>query len=267
MNKYQSAYFVNGMQRSGNHAIINWMQKQMTVPVTFLNNREPWLEDKPIVFDKDKLVEDGNLIVSYEDIDLRGISRNKALSDHMRSREAEFGEYDDRYDILILRDPFNLFASRFYGVMNNKKIRMQGSKFYQHKMSQKTFNSIELWKSHAKIFLKAMDSNDSKFVTISFNAWFQNKQYRKKRAKELGIEFTDAGINDVPVAGTNSSSFDARKFDGSAQKMNVLKRWEVAAKDQRYRKLFKDDDEIFELSERIFGKIKGIDKLRQRRYK
>jgi len=75
----------------------------------------------------------------------------------------------------------------------------------------------------------------------------------------LGLEFTDKGLEFVPVFG-EGSSFDKRKLDGKAQQMNVFERWRSYIDHDQYRSIFKDF-EIVDLSEEIFGHIAGTEAL------
>lgn len=255
--KHDRAYFISGMQRSGNHAVIHWIIQQSNKPVTFLNNREPWREDKDLILKKDKIKKNGNLIVSYEDVDYENIEMKK-LQSFMKKREKEFGSYNHRYDVIILRDPFNLFASRLFAILNNPKIRKKGADYFKRKMNQKLEDSVRVWKNYAKLFISLSIEERQDIVLVNYNEWFKSKDYRQIKSEFLGLQFTDKGINDVPESGTRRSSFDDSAFDGKAQDMKVLDRWKQARDNDRYRKLFKDD-EMTKLSEKIFGPIEGTE--------
>lgn len=80
------------------------------------------------------------------------------------------------------------------------------------KSGNKNFNSI-MYHTHANI----------NFYTIYFDEWFINKDYRIKITNDLKLNFNDKGLNDVYSNGR--SSFDEFRYDGKAQKMDVLNRW------------------------------------------
>jgi hypothetical protein len=117
-----------GMSRSGNHAIINWIIRQAAGRLCFLNCAEP--KSNPFASAR-RLVHGAPYIVNYDGFDIaaerRGILSRKAYLLHsyedcflgtVNSRsfavchEAWVGASCRRVDVLILRDPFNLFASR-----------------------------------------------------------------------------------------------------------------------------------------------------------
>lgn len=123
---------VIGMSRSGNHAIINWIIQQVKGRYCFLNCVEPktnpFCTSRPLSHDITYLTnydefdltaeQEGlfsvkdYLIYSYEDCFL-----GMVCGDEFEERHDEFvGCSRRRIDILILRDPFNLFAGmRFDG--------------------------------------------------------------------------------------------------------------------------------------------------------
>ena len=77
----------------------------------------------------------------------------------------------------------------------------------------------------------------------------------------LGIEPKDKDIvNEIPETGAGSS-FDKMDYQGKAQQMKVLKRWEEFKDDSWFKGLF--DKEIFRLSEEIFGKMEDTECLQR----
>jgi hypothetical protein len=88
-------------------------------------------------------------------------------------------------------------------------------------------------------------------VFLSYNDWFSDREYREKKAFELGIdEFTDAGLEEVPMNGTGSS-FDFREKAGKAQSMKVLERWKAMYRNPMFRK--HHTGYVDQLSRQIFG--------------
>nr|WP_293093744.1 hypothetical protein [Okeania sp. SIO2F4] len=118
------------MRRTGNHAIINWMRKRHHGEVWHLNKvpvkRNPYrflYEHYP----QEKLRREASgdflkkdcLIYSYEDYELEQIASQSFENKH----DIYLGKSAVRYDVLILRDPFNLMASRLkkdYMTVRNK---------------------------------------------------------------------------------------------------------------------------------------------------
>jgi len=218
-----------GLCRSGTHAVIYWMLGQSEDPKEFFNNQKLYG-----TCSARKVTGDYKLaIVGHEDYNI------PKRSPYMCNEEKRFGKVDKRTSVIIMRDPYNLFASR----LGHKIIRQLTIK------NRKKF--IKIWKNWGREFL-----GDTKHVPnklgISFNQWFSDKSYRQKIAQHLGIPFNDTNINKLSLHG-RGSSFDKKRFANDAHKMNVLGRWKHMVNDNTYMRIFQDK-EIIEISDRIFGK-------------
>jgi len=104
----------------------------------------------------------------------------------------------------------------------------------------------ELWKTYAHEYLRSTQ-HLPEIIPWNYNRWFVDLEYRKSLSAALGLEFTDAGKE---VVGRWGSSFDDRRFDGSASRMKVLERWNKLKQNPDYLDLF--DEELVELSRQIF---------------
>jgi hypothetical protein len=252
---------VIGMSRSGNHAIIQWIMHQTTGRVCFLN----CTEGKCNPFQTARVMDDGRvfeanyrlnlereqqgqfsrkdyLIFSHED----GYLGRSCSREFEQNHDAWVGSSRQRYDVLILRDPFNLFASRLRQLWRFVTLPI----------------SVRIWKQHAREFLGETTRLRHNPLRISYNRWRSDPAYRQQIATHLNLNFTDEGIHDV-VSCNGGSSFDGLNYNGKAGRMKVLERWNHYADDSSFRELF--DDEVFELSERIFGVMPGTEALRRRR--
>lgn len=249
---------VVGMSRSGNHAILNWIYLQAEGSRCFLNCVEP----KTNPFTSARPMDDGQsvwtsnedldlaeeaagrlspkdwLIYSYEDCFLGMVTH----ADFENHREAYLGRSAQRTDVLILRDPFNLFASR---------LRAQ-----YDRVTPAT--AVRIWKQHANEYLGRRRYLPRHRVAISFNRWADDADYRRELAQQLQLRFTDAGFEEVTPTG-GGSSFDGRKFSGRASRMKVLERWKKCADDEQY--LSTLDPEMLSLSRSIFGEIPGTEAI------
>jgi len=98
---------------------------------------------------------------------------------------------------------------------------------------------------------------------INYNSWHESKQYRQKIALDLGLHFTDFGFLIVPWMGGpgGSSSFTRKEFDGRANEMEVLTRWKTYANNDNFKRLFKQNMHLVEMSNEIFGEIPGTQEL------
>lgn len=245
-----AVYRVVGMSRSGNHAIIHWILRQLSGRWCFLNCAEPGTNpfetarpmDNGAVhlssdpgFDPQRAAAgerrpNDHLLLSHEDVFLRPLFKPQA--------EREFAQFLGGWhhfiDILILRDPFNLFASRRRSGLNT--------------VSRAT--EFRIWKQHARAFLGKSKGVPRSLVAISYNRWASDAAYREALAARLGLDFTDEGIDQI-VQCLGGSSFDGLAFDGQATRMPVLDRWRHYAADADFRTMF--DAETRALAEEAFG--------------
>ncbi|MGK7889063.1 MAG: hypothetical protein AB4042_06985 [Leptolyngbyaceae cyanobacterium] len=240
-----------GLQRSGNHGVINWIIAQEKSRICHINGvfpeANPWNKNWGISYHdfeywpgkRDEVgafVAKNMLICSYE---------NRALTDIFSSSHPELKYYVGRslskYTILVLRDPYNTFASWFKSGWEVTPL------------------ILELWKDYAKEFLGITHYLPEKKVLVNFNRWFQEQDYRQQISTQLGLQFSDVGLAKVSHHG-GGSSFDKQSFQGNTREMKLLGRFQAFAQDKHFIELFKDQ-EICDLSEQIFGQIPGVDVL------
>lgn len=233
-------YKVVGLGRSGNHAIINWIAYHFKEEeVLLMNNIDPNEEifsNKNIHTSNKKLSRIGNhkpfiknsidkdpinyecLLYTYEDRNLFDIPKN------------------DNSTIFILRDPYNLTASR----INNKY-------YYRLSIDDKY---IDYLKQYLREFSGKTNIIENK-ILVNYNEWFVSKEYRISISEKLDLEFSDAGYGKMSEHGKGSS------FDGvveDASNLDVLNRWNKYKNNSIFKKIAKDE-EINELSGQIFGNI------------
>lgn len=253
-----------GMSRSGNHAIINWIISQLPGRYCFLNCAEPkqnpFTTARPLrepgesyrtnIPEFDLFSEQSGqfsvkdyLLYSYEDCFLGGLNHPQFRT----NRERWIGRSGEVYSLLILRDPFNLFASRIRAGL------LLGH--YTHGTKPiSIYNLRRIWKQHAREFLGEKNYLRRR-VLINFNRWSEERPYRESITEQLGIPFTDKGFKSVSdVAG--GSSFDGLRLMGRANQMKLQSRWRAYETDERYWELF--DDELVDLTRRIFGPIEPV---------
>jgi hypothetical protein len=250
---------VCALQRSGHHPVIQWMLINSGVPTCFLNDCTP--QSNPYLTANlscsllpglDLASERAGqwarktlLLCSYEDQDLERVYPS-SFDDTMRRW---IGSAANVTNILILRDPFNLIASKYRWVVH-------GTQW------QPTMDSLlalpTLWKTYAKEFLGLTSHVPRPVVRISYNQWFVDAAYRRTLAKTLGLSLADEGRDMIARWGPNlwGDSIDNLTYDGRATEMKVLERWRHFAHDARYRSLV-SDPELIELSTAIFGPIAG----------
>ena len=254
---------VAGLKRTGNHAIIYWIEEQekLSKQCCVLNNVK--VNENPYRYKYQNLKyyfpqhqwainhykkqSQGNfilrdcLVYSYEDYSLPKIFSNHFEKKH----DLYLGKALKRYDVIILRDPFNWFASRLK------------SNFLEVKNYH--LNLQNIWLQYAKEFLGKTKYLQHNKICINYNLWVKDIDYRREIASKLDLEFTDTGINKVSSLG-GGSSFDNISLDGQANKMNVETRWMHYLDDSYYKKLI-NNQEILEYSAKIFGNIAGTETL------
>ena len=237
---------VIGLRRSGNHAIINWIRKQHTGEVWHLNNivvsenpyrllYETYLRDHLRREALGDFVKKDCLIYSYEDYSLEQILDREFEKKH----DLYLGKSSTRYDLLILRDPFNLLASR----LKKDYLEVKGD----------NQTVISLWIAYAKEYLGETNFLINNKVCVNYNQWFVDVNYRQQLAEQLNCQFSDAGINQVKGHG-GGSSFEGKEFDGKGTTMDVLNRHKKFEDNPDYQNLLKNE-ELLDYSRRIFGHI------------
>ncbi len=259
-----------GLSRSGNHAIINWIIRQIDGSYCFLNCTEPkhnpYLSTRPLNsdgktyrtnlpdFDLEKeqqgaFSQKDCLLYNHEDCFLGPFNS----SVQKEEREQWTGFSGEKKDILILRDPFNLFASRIKAGLILGHHTEHGTK----PISPLTLK--RLYKQHAREYLgkKKYLKNT---VRVNFNFWTTDEAYRRKLAAELDLDFSDTGFQEVSET-AGGSSFDGTRLSGKAVKMDLGNRWKKYADRDEFWALF--DEEILELTTEIFGNIPPVKYARE----
>jgi len=262
----QKEICIVGMRRSGNHAVLNWIRAQQPGDTCLLNNvaagtnpyryksdnllrYHPEHYKQAEVYRRQangELVKRDCLIYSYEDWSLAQIVQPR----FERNRELYIGKSSKQFDLLVLRDPFNLFASRLK----------------QNFVATKTKNlpMVEMWLEYAKEFVAESRYLKRRRVCVNYNRWFADVDYRRALAAQLEMPFSDAGLNTISAFGGGSSfdgTGDRNGLAKSASALDVTNRWRQFEDDPNFRQLF-DSDELWHYSTHIFGELPGTDNLR-----
>ena len=169
------------------------------------------------------------LVLSYEDVDLE----NPRLHLFLETADRKVGTSGARSQVLILRDPYNLFAS----LMKKGYMTATSAQFY-----------VRLWKQHARHFESGRDAAGRPLVMVNYNAWTSDPAYRIETGRRLGFETDGTAYMGVPVYGGGSS------FEGiaaSAESLSTGDRWMSFVNDAGYRSLF--DDEVRQMARDIFA--------------
>ena len=141
---------------------------------------------------------------------------------------------DEGYDILVIRDISNWMADYvicYDGEGLDKYNPSYRDDPYANLIDSKKYLDIRylfsLYHKHAEIFLKP----PSKLITILFNKWIVDKEYRKSISYQLGFEFVDI------------------KTDFT----DMLYSWEKFTDSIAFWENFLNCKDTFQLSKKIFG--------------
>ena len=248
----RTEFCVAALQRSGHHAIINWISENSSGPACFLNNCSPGVDPFLMCTEAQRieLAPRNLLIYNYED---RALA-DAFSPDFLSNRTRWFGAQGKSIYILVLRDPFNNFASKYRWAIN-------GTKWTPH-MSWVVHELPQLWKSYAREFLGLTNFMPAPKLCINYNRWFIDLDYRRQVSRRLGLVSAEKGLTEVAKWGPNTwgDSFDNLQFEGRAHEMKVLERWRHFADDAVFKQLFQDR-ELCDLAEAIFGVIPGTESL------
>ena len=288
---------VVGQMRNGNHAIIDWIRGLYpNRSVCFLNNIrhgnsdpfkafaqiETYNIDKQSDIEALRNTKKDILIYSYEDndtLEAAGIDIIRSVFDKAfeKNREYYLGKSKHHFDILIIRDPFNSFASRL------TLLRKRGGDGAGGLTNLQTIK--ENWKAIAKKVVQIEEKGDGGMMVINYNKWISDETYSKSLSRRLMGSYWKKSLDDIAPYG-GGSSFDhsnikklrvrdlflkwykllsmrrllhaksnfKRFFIRPKTPHEFLTRWRAMAYDKEFRGLFEDRD-IFELSEAIFGEI------------
>ena len=226
---------VFAIRRSGQHAIIEWLAGHFPGEVLIQNNAAYLLDtDVRLLREGQTSIRDA-YIFNIESEDLEGAPQK--IDENVWKTKRGFSSRTDR--ILILRDPYNMVASRVktwgYGPIWN----MDAAK------------DAALWKRHAAEFLGRGQAFSVPPVRISYNEWFKSQSYRAAASAALGLAFTDHHIEKIAWTGSSFDGFDKAK---DARTMDVLGRWKAYLDDPAYAPCFQDL-ELRDLADEIFGDL------------
>jgi len=212
----RTLWIIAGMRRSGIHAVVNWIKAAIDTtgePHVLLNNVHlPVLNSKEsnVIFSKSFASSDSaneHVLVVFEDKRLRRIIGSPLLQ--------RIGG-DRRKHLVVLRDPYNLVASRLQRTRHRRNRDTNPRRVAQ------------LWPDHAK--------HDETWTRCVYNQWFVEESYRKQMATALELPTCPPLPTRIARAG-RGSSFDGVRYDGRPSEMPVLDRWRKFADDQQYHQL------------------------------
>lgn len=218
-----------GLRRSGNHAVIDWI----------FGHCKSWIHYNNCVLHEDGGAESASYVAqSTPEYAEKGVFYSLA----------SFEDYDLSYieehlsepRVLLLRDPFNMFASRLQNVRNfNKK---EDATFCC--LDMVSDRGFEMWKRYARAFLE-----NNQFVKIDFNRWFSSVDYRQDTSNRLGFTFSDKKFG---------SKRGWRHSGGSSfgSKPDPLNSYKNLSEDEEYLSLF--DEETLDLCRQVGYEVPNL---------
>ena len=182
---------VLGLQRSGNHAIVNWLES--LYPAALHLNEQPhgFFEDaESVVSTRAALGRTPCVIVSFEDA--VGVSKlqGEAFLGNVRRLDPEDFPGHACHVLHILRDPYNCWASRV-------KARESGKL-----SSSRRFEDFRRdWLDLARLAVRDPES------VLLYHAWHGSRAYREAACARLGGAYAEHTLREVRGEG-GGSSFD-----------------------------------------------------------
>lgn len=242
------SYHVWGIRRSGNHAIIGWILKHVGAPFVHFNDiQDPhnlltpsgvhvagvpaWRYKRGLLRKVRHYLPARNRATfagSDPSVDYEGLATLPWLSCRVFSYEDKAlvnssdasnvaMPGDVRRTVLVLRDPFNLFAS------------LLKTGWFSERLDELP----RIYASHAEEFLRRHDTG---VIGINYNEWFQDPAYRICVARRLGFETDGSPYDDVPPNG-GGSSFSGRDYRGQGSRMDVTGRWRDVIEHTHFQRL------------------------------
>ncbi|MEQ9261510.1 MAG: hypothetical protein RIG84_20670 [Roseovarius sp.] len=225
---------VFGMRRSGNHAIINWLQRNAPGGgAVFFNNCVPGKNpfrsfamvevngrrrpgragDDPASF-ATQAGDGAAVIFSYEDA-MPNETRKRAVSGDID--EAAIG-----HEIVICRSFLNWSASLV------KKLRPNPS----YTPARRTAIVLRAVETYGKMLELVLEAEALGLTVIQYDAWHGSPEYREEVLARLGFAARDNGLGEVQSYG-NGSSFQTEAT--RAEELRPESRWEAMRADTEYR--------------------------------
>ncbi len=247
-------------RRAGHHAIMRWLAAHLDNEVLHLNDLMVESNGNPVK------IED-NQVVLADDSYLRTFDEPIFYHEQKKVRSI-FLNFEDQppaiviappkkmptpedwpvQDIVVLRDPLNLIASR---------VQMYRKQHHPVYASEVAIQNYILWSE----ILAQGSALSEKFTVINYNQWFLSKEYRQGIIEAFDLPFTDAGREEVSQSG-QGSSFDGLNFDGAASQMKVLERYKATEEDEIYQSIVNSfQDEFQKIFQTFFRDLVPYDQV------
>lgn len=191
-----NCFYIYGLRRSGNHAIINWLCSMMDSPL-FLND----IGFGRSIYGEKRIPPESNyvdFIASYEDVEPSAI---REISDS----NWVFKYHSPHYrNIIILRDFKNWVASMY-----------TFTKKFEDRPDIRS--NIKKWKRYESY---AADSHLNDSLVIEYSRWVDSEEYRMSIAGALNLDYNDSTLLENTQMG---SSFGTGYTPGFNDRWGIVK--------------------------------------------
>lgn len=237
LNNIDKLFIVFAVKRSGHHAFVNWLAHQMDVNVEYrdfctIKNGHIVMTDQRRIrrYIKRSVSSPINvLIMSFENFGIKSapISSLVDVKVNIDKFNSIISRCSSVFFLIVNRDPYNWAASCLNRVGSDTKLQID--------------NLIVAWKELVKESFGETSTLPYDVYPINYNKWFLYSDYRRNICDDLGLIFTDDGLNDVLNNG-GGSSFDKLGFNGRAQDMDVLNRYKKFIGSPEFERIFADKE-------------------------
>lgn len=217
-------FSVFAQMRSGHHAVINWMRFKLPGLHVFLN--AALTGQNPLA--------SCSIIQSRIGLHTRDIRARKTLLYPLiygkiarsviynyeeqlpgnESSHTHFGHGNKLRQIVVLRHPANLLASRWKWELTHSA---RFEEITKAELSRRLELTIETWAQFAEMYLQPRNTS------IYYDRWFSDPHYRVALSAELGLSDAEPSRNEIARWGPGSS-FDGVSLSDPSQ-LKVLARW------------------------------------------
>jgi len=233
---------VYGVKRVGNHMLLDWIASQFSGDKFFLND----LCHKPVkktLFNKTKSNALPSLQNRFNAEDMEHVNlflhSNEDISPEVPSFHSGV-ESKNKVAIIMLRD-FRNWSCSMQKMIKNHKLKKTMDFF------------CCVWCSLADIVLSGNDD----YLFVNYDKFISSKEYRDEIAIKIGVDNrTDESMKNVPSYGWGSS-FDRASYDGRANEMKTLSRWEECKNSDWFISLIEKNRRAMNLNDELFGESYG----------
>jgi len=240
------------MRRGGQHVFIDWLLEQTQGSALFLNDVAPGqdLEQRALNMGEfDKCFYDGKaILVKPDNIDVVIVNYEDWLLNEsvIHSTVGSNITADQVVNILLLRDPLNLFASRYFFWA---RMPLDAERW--------KWNDKALWLNHAEHYLANVSPvSTSQLISVNFDVWSSEINIRRSLSQLLSLNFSDQALQRISHVG---SQFDTTLGKNYSKRVNS--RWQFAAEIPQYKNLF--NDEFTTVSQQIFANNENVAAMHQ----